>query len=207
MADSGYSETQSVVSSSSKVMLNKLKDAASLAISVTTGRKPAFGAKEKSLTNIIPGFGYALMDVFENEFVEMESIQKILNKQQIIEENASPFASPSKSKTKRDKSLNKDETKKNRKEQRKKDLEEYEKKREHHQPNFPSSRSRHLLVSIQSSTIFPLSQMMRSLRVRSISSTSGEEIHRRLLSIHSDLLLQPRKMLEALPNSKLTLTK
>jgi hypothetical protein len=55
-------------------MLGKLKDAASLAISVTTGRKPAFGAKEKSLTNIIPGFGYALMDVFENEFVDMSSI-------------------------------------------------------------------------------------------------------------------------------------
>ena len=57
-------------------MLRKLKDAASLAISVTTGRKPAFGAKEKSLTNIIPGFGYALMDVFENEFVDMSTITK-----------------------------------------------------------------------------------------------------------------------------------
>ena len=74
LTDGGFSETQSVVSSSSKMMLTKLKDAASLAISVTTGRKPAYGAKEKSLTNIIPGFGYALMDVFENEFVEMESI-------------------------------------------------------------------------------------------------------------------------------------
>lgn len=61
------------------MMLNKLKDAASLAISVTTGRKPAFGQKEKSLTNIIPGFGYALMDVFENEFVDMQSICKQSN--------------------------------------------------------------------------------------------------------------------------------
>jgi hypothetical protein len=114
------------MSSSSKIMLNKLKDAASLAISVTTGRKPAFGVKEKSLTNIIPGFGYALMDVFENEFVEMESIQKLGNKQQIEEENSSPFASPSKSRAKRDKSVGKDENKKNRKEQKKKDMEEYE---------------------------------------------------------------------------------
>lgn len=64
------------MASSSKMMLNKLKDAASLAISVTTGRKPAFAMKEKSLTNIIPGFGYALVDQFENEFVDMESISK-----------------------------------------------------------------------------------------------------------------------------------
>ena len=58
------------------MMLNKLKDAASLAISVTTGKKPAFGVKERNLTNIIPGFGYAVMDEFENEFVDMESISK-----------------------------------------------------------------------------------------------------------------------------------
>jgi len=63
--------------SSSGMMLNKLKEAASLAISVTTGRKPSFAASEKSLTNIIPGFGYALMDVFENEFVDMDSISKV----------------------------------------------------------------------------------------------------------------------------------
>jgi hypothetical protein len=61
------------------MMLNKLKDAASLAISVTTGKKPAFGAKERNLTNIIPGFGYAIMDEFENEFVDMESISKNKN--------------------------------------------------------------------------------------------------------------------------------
>lgn len=126
LTEGGLSETGSVVSSSSKVMLTKLKDAASLAISVTTGRKPAFGAKEKSLTNIIPGFGYALMDVFENEFVDMESIQK--SKTQIVEENMSPFASPAKSRTKRDKSLGKDEHKKQRKEQRRKEMEEWEKK-------------------------------------------------------------------------------
>lgn len=76
-----WDDSESMISmqSSSKMMLNKLKDAASLAISVTTGRKPAFGQKEKSLTNIIPGFGYALMDVFENEFVDMQSICKQSN--------------------------------------------------------------------------------------------------------------------------------
>ena len=105
------SETESVISyqSSSKMMLSKLKDAASLAISVTTGRKPAFGVKEKSLTNIIPGFGYALMDTFENEFVDMDSISKQNN--QIVEENLSPFASPAKSKGKLDQSMSKDEYK------------------------------------------------------------------------------------------------
>ena len=115
-------------------MLTKLKDAASLAISVTTGRKPSFGAKEKSLTNIIPGFGYALMDVFENEFVEMESIQK--SNTQIVEENLSPFASPNKSRSKRDKSIGKDEHKKQRKEQRRKEMEEYEKKESQPPPQY-----------------------------------------------------------------------
>jgi len=69
-------DTEMSMQSSSKMMLRKLKEAASLAISVTTGKKPQFGQREKSLTNIIPGFGYALIDVFENEFVDMESIQK-----------------------------------------------------------------------------------------------------------------------------------
>ena len=112
--------------SSSKMMLSKLKDAASLAISVTTGRKPVFGAKEKSLTNIIPGFGYALMDHFENEFVDMDTISKPDN--QIVEENLSPFASPTKSRTKRDKSVSKEDYRKMRREQRRKAQEEFEKK-------------------------------------------------------------------------------
>jgi hypothetical protein len=47
--------------------------------SFTTGKKPAFGAKERNLTNIIPGFGYAIMDEFENEFVDMGSISKNKN--------------------------------------------------------------------------------------------------------------------------------
>lgn len=125
----GFSETESLAShqSSSKMMLSKLKDAASLAISVTTGRKPAFGAKEKSLTNIIPGFGYALMDVFENEFVDMESIQK-QGSLAIVEENLSPFASPAKSRGKRDKSVSKEEYRKMRREQRRKEQEERDKK-------------------------------------------------------------------------------
>lgn len=110
--------------SSSALMLSKLKEAASLAISVTTGRKPVYGAKERNLTNIIPGFGYALMDVFENEFVNMDSISK--RGTTIVEENASPFASPHKSAKKRDKSMSKDEYRKFRREQRLKQIEDFE---------------------------------------------------------------------------------
>ena len=105
-------------------MLSKLKEAASLAISVTTGRKPVYGAKQRDLTNIIPGFGYALMDVFENEFVDMDGISK--RNSTIIEENASPFASPHKSPKKRDKSMSKDEYRRFRREQRLKQIEEFE---------------------------------------------------------------------------------
>ena len=56
-------------------MLGKLKHAASMAISVTTGKKISI-KKNQNASNIIPGFGYALMDIFENDFVDMESIMK-----------------------------------------------------------------------------------------------------------------------------------
>lgn len=132
--DYGYSEqvsdteSQASYASSSGMMLRKFKEAASLAISVTTGRKPAFGPKEKSLTNIIPGFGYALMDVFENQFVDMSSITRAGDR--ILEENTSPFASPSKSKHKRerDTSVTKEERKRIRREMRKREQEERERR-------------------------------------------------------------------------------
>ena len=47
-------------------MLGKLKNAASMAISVTTGRKISV-KKNQNASNVIPGFGYALMDIFENQ--------------------------------------------------------------------------------------------------------------------------------------------
>jgi hypothetical protein len=46
-------------------LLGKLKDAASMAISVATGRKLNIN-KNPNASNIIPGFGYAVMDLFEN---------------------------------------------------------------------------------------------------------------------------------------------
>jgi len=120
-----FSDVDSLASlSSSGMMLNKLKEHASLAISVTTGRKPAFAQSEKPLSNIIPGFGYALMDVFENDFVDMDSITNV-NKQ-IPEEAISPFKSPTK--RNRDASISKDDQKRQRREQRKKEQAERERK-------------------------------------------------------------------------------
>jgi len=72
--------------------LNKLRDAASLAISVTTGKKLSV-KKNQNASNVIPGFGYALLDFFENEFVDMDSVIQQKNE---IEEVKSPFKSPSK---------------------------------------------------------------------------------------------------------------
>ena len=46
-------------------MLGRLRDAASLAISVTTGKKLNI-SKNNTSSNVITGFGYALMDIFEN---------------------------------------------------------------------------------------------------------------------------------------------
>jgi hypothetical protein len=86
-----YSEfTASPGYDSSSKMLNKLKQSASMAITVTTGQKLKIN-KNPNASNVIPGFGYALMDIFENEFVDMDSIIKVKDQ---IEEEKSPFKSP-----------------------------------------------------------------------------------------------------------------
>jgi hypothetical protein len=76
-------------------MLGKLKNISAMAISVTTGKK--LQVKKNPLqSNVIPGFGYALMDIFENQYVDMESISKAKDH---VEDNKSPFKSPTKKKT------------------------------------------------------------------------------------------------------------
>jgi hypothetical protein len=103
---------------SSHKMLNKLKSSASMAITVTTGRKLTVN-KNPNASNVIPGFGYAMMDIFENEFVDMDSIVKVKNQ---IEEEKSPFKSPLKRQGSpsrpRDSSITKDEYRRQRKEER-----------------------------------------------------------------------------------------
>lgn len=96
-------------------MLGRLRDAATLAISVTTGRKLNI-SKQTNSSNVIPGFGYALMDIFENQFVDMESISKKVDE---IHEVASPFISPARKR--RDKNLSKEEWKKKRREEKKRE--------------------------------------------------------------------------------------
>ena len=103
-------------------MLGRLRDAASLAISVTTGKKLNLN-KNRDSTNIIPGFGYALMDLFENQYVDMDSIVK---KKDEIEEVKSPFLSPSR--RRREKGMSKEEWKKKRREEKKKEQEERERR-------------------------------------------------------------------------------
>ena len=56
-------------------MLHKLKTSANNVITVTTGKNIEVHRKPNA-SNVIPGFGYALMDIFENEFVDMGSIVK-----------------------------------------------------------------------------------------------------------------------------------
>ena len=61
--DMGLSEISEC--SSPTKLLGRLKEAASMAISVATGRKLNIN-KNPNASNIIPGFGYAIMDLFEN---------------------------------------------------------------------------------------------------------------------------------------------
>lgn len=101
-------------------MLGKLKNAASMAISVTTGKKLSINKNERA-SNIIPGFGYAVMDIFENDYVDMDSIVKAKDQ---IEEVKSPFKSPKKSMspsrlmTSNDGSMSKDEARRMRRQER-----------------------------------------------------------------------------------------
>lgn len=111
-------------------MLGKLKNAASMAISVTTGKKLSINKNERA-SNIIPGFGYAVMDIFENDFVDMDSIVKAKDQ---IEEVKSPFKSPKKSMspsrlmTSNDGSISKEEARRMRRQERQSILEEFERK-------------------------------------------------------------------------------
>ena len=104
-------------------MLGRLRDAAALAISVTTGKKLNIQEKKTQGANVITGFGYALMDFFENQFVDMDSIVK---KNDEIGEVQSPFISPAK--RRKDKGMSKDEWKKKRREDKKREQEERERR-------------------------------------------------------------------------------
>lgn len=127
-------------------MLGKLKNAASMAISVTTGKKLSI-KKNANASNIIPGFGYALMDIFENDFVDMDSIVKSKN---IIEEVKSPFKSPTKNRSmsptkmlmSQNSSISKEDARRMRRDERKAILEEFE-RREREAP------SKHSLLQLK----------------------------------------------------------
>lgn len=71
--------------------LGRLKKVAKIALSVTTGKKLEVMQRERP-SYVIPGFAYALLDIFENKFVDMK---KVVHKEP--EEFKSPF-SPKKKK-------------------------------------------------------------------------------------------------------------
>ena len=84
-----------------------------MAISVTTGKK--LSIKKTKNSNVIPGFGYAMMDMFENQFVDMDSIAK--TELDTIIEAKSTFQSPKKKERSplRDGSITKEEYRASRK--------------------------------------------------------------------------------------------
>ena len=65
---------------------------------------------------MITGYGYALMDLFENMFVDMDAIVKTNNE---IEEVKSPFMSPAKKK--RAAGISKEEFRRKRKDEKKRE--------------------------------------------------------------------------------------
>lgn len=49
-----------------------MRDFASLAVSITKGKKLSLGSGKDRQSYVITGFGYAVMDFFENKIVDME---------------------------------------------------------------------------------------------------------------------------------------
>ncbi len=77
--------------------LLKLKKFANIALSVTTGKKLKEGTKERP-ANVVKGFGYALMDYFENEGFDM--LYALKEDRDMVTEKTSPY-SPEKRKRRR----------------------------------------------------------------------------------------------------------
>ena len=139
-------------------MLGRLRDAASLAIQVTTGRKLNLD-KPNTSSNIITGFGYSMLDIFENQFVDMDTI--ITNKESKVEEHKSPFASPKKRRL--NGSITKDDYKQKRKEEKRQQMEDYE-RREREPPK------QYSLMKIKTSVgRYPV--------INYVSQFTAEEIH------------------------------
>lgn len=103
-----------------------MRDFASLAVSITKGKKLSLSSGKERQSYVITGFGYALMDFFENKIVDMEQIQQHKNE---IKEVKSPFLSPSSSRKKKNLGgLSKEEYKKKRREEKRREQEERERK-------------------------------------------------------------------------------
>ena len=86
-----------LVTTQKQKLARKLREIASLALSITSGRKltPALLNKQRQ-SYVIPGFGYALMDLFENKNVDMDTIVKKIEH----DDPRSPFRSPNRVKKK-----------------------------------------------------------------------------------------------------------
>ncbi|CAI2360433.1 unnamed protein product [Moneuplotes crassus] len=86
-----------MVSTQKLKLATKLREIASLALSITTGKRltPAILTKQRQ-SYVIPGFGYALMDLFENRTVDMNTIIKKIDN----DDAKSPFRSPNRGKKK-----------------------------------------------------------------------------------------------------------
>ena len=79
----------------------RLREIASLALSITSGKKLNLSSLNKARQSyVIPGFGYALMDMFENKDVDMDTIAKKPKNDEVMSPFKSPTRAERRSKTK-----------------------------------------------------------------------------------------------------------
>lgn len=80
-----------MVTTQKQKLAKRLREIASLALSITSGKKLTTALLNRQRQSyVIPGFGYALMDLFENRTVNMDTIIKKID----IDDAKSPFRSP-----------------------------------------------------------------------------------------------------------------
>ena len=108
--------------------LSKLRHHTNMALHMLTGKKLTLPANNEASKNnyIIPGFGYAMLDIFENDFVYMEHVTNLWEEAK-AEEVRSPFQKRRQSPSKMSKEEAR-EYKRRRREEKKREQEERERR-------------------------------------------------------------------------------
>ena len=96
-----YLHIHNMANTQKQKLAMRLREIASLALSITSGKKLNLSSLNKARQSyVIPGFGYALMDMFENKDVDMDTIATKTKNEEVVSPFKSPTRAERRSKTK-----------------------------------------------------------------------------------------------------------